>query len=144
MEKAFEDLINLVKENPELPIICMVDSDVVCDDSYGRWLADLGSCHVGEYALYNERYYDDREEFKEDYYCNNDEILDKYFDYSPIVAYSARQNMYNSMDRETNRAIAARLEGYLDKIADEAFKRAIIVNVNTPSNVDEFMDKEEI
>jgi hypothetical protein len=35
------ELLRIVAENPDLPIVAMVDSDIVCED-YGRWLASLG------------------------------------------------------------------------------------------------------
>lgn len=57
------DLIKLIKENPDLPIIPVVDSEVVADD-YGYWMGKWGRCEVTEY--YNGREYfhfkDDDEE----------------------------------------------------------------------------------
>ena len=47
------DLIRLIKENPKLPIIPMVDSEVVADD-YGYWLGKWGGCEVTEYYLGRE------------------------------------------------------------------------------------------
>lgn len=77
-----QELIKLISENPELPILPMVDYEVVCEDG-GRWLGSFGNCYVGEYALFNDRYYDERDEFKEDYldfYC--DELCEKFDIYS--------------------------------------------------------------
>lgn len=48
------DLIKLMQENPDLPIIPMVDSEVVCDDS-GYWMGAWGHCKVTEYYLGRER-----------------------------------------------------------------------------------------
>lgn len=55
-----EKLINLMKENPDLPVIPMVDAEVVGDD-YGYWLGAWGYCEIKEY--YNGR---DRIHFKTD------------------------------------------------------------------------------
>lgn len=101
-----QELIKLISENPELPILPMVDYEVVCEDG-GRWLGSFGSCYVGEYALFNNRYYDERDEFKEDYldfYC--DELCEKFKDEVP--------------------------DEYLNKVADKYFTKAIIVNINLP------------
>lgn len=97
--------LKLIAENPDLPVIPMVDYEIVGED-YGRWLGSFGNAYVGEYALYNDRYYEEREKFKEcyvDYHC--DEL-----------------NLNNSEE----------LEKYLDKIADKYFIKAIIVNIDLP------------
>lgn len=50
------DLIKLMTENPELPVIPMVDTEVVCGDEYGYWMASFGECSVREFVsdYYNE------------------------------------------------------------------------------------------
>ena len=57
------ELIKLIQENPELPIVPMVDSDVVCDDG-GYWMGAWGHCEVTEYYLGREKVHfrDDDEE----------------------------------------------------------------------------------
>ena len=67
-----QELLRIVAENPDLPVVAMVDSDIVCEDC-GRWLGSFGIAYVGEYAIYNEKYYDEREDFIEDYFCQNDD-----------------------------------------------------------------------
>ena len=106
-----QKLIKLISENPELPILPMVDYEVVCEDC-GRWLGSFGNAYVGEYTLFNDRYYDEREEFKEDYldfYC--DELCEKF-------------DIYSDKDK--------RLEKYLNEVADKCFIKAIIVNIDLP------------
>jgi len=46
-----ENLLVLIKENPNLPIKCMVDSEIVPDDYYAWYLADLdiSDAHVDYY-----------------------------------------------------------------------------------------------
>lgn len=46
------EFIELVKANPDLPIIPMVDAEIVGDD-YGWWLGEWGYSEVTEY--YNGR-----------------------------------------------------------------------------------------
>lgn len=110
-----KELLKLVSENPDLPVVPMVDYEVVADDGYSRWLGSFGSVYVGEYALFNDRFYDEREEFKEDYfYRQSDEICEK-FNYDPWD---------NTKNEE--------LEKYLEEVADRFFKKAIIVNIDLP------------
>ena len=45
------DLLQLMKENPDLPVIPMVDSDVVAGDEYGYWMGSIGKCEVREFAI---------------------------------------------------------------------------------------------
>ena len=102
-----KEFLRLIEENPHLPIMPMVDSDIACEDG-GRWLASFGSACVGEYALFNERYYEDRSDFQEDYadfYC--DELY--------------KAGMHDD-----------ELEKYLDEIADKYFIKAIIVHIDLP------------
>ena len=127
-----EKFIQLIKENPELPIVPMVDYEVV-DDGYGWWVGSFGRCCVGEYALFYERYFDDREDFKEFYYDYNDDELCERFGYNPrINKFTVAQNKYTALDLEINSFNEKLLEEYLDKVADEHFTKAIIVYIGLP------------
>lgn len=141
MNDNIKILLDLIKENPELPIICMVDSDIVSED-YGRWMAQIGHCEVGDFATYNERFYDDREGFKEDYYDHNDEILCERFRYNPhMPPYSDALKQYPKADIDANNEAATRLDKYLDEVANRAFKKAILVYIDTPDEIEEFEDE---
>lgn len=63
-KKSLEKLIELVRENPELPIVPMVDGDIVPDDSAMRWMGSWGDCRIDHYLPTRERVYflDDDEE----------------------------------------------------------------------------------
>lgn len=73
-----KELFTLIKNNPDLPIVAYVDSDIVADCGYNRWLASVGSSHVIEYAKvdkygYGEMelvYKDDVEEYERYLYEN--------------------------------------------------------------------------
>jgi hypothetical protein len=77
MKPEIIKLIKLIEENPDLPIVPMVDSEVVADDG-GYWLGKWGRCEVTEY--YQGREYihfrdDDEEDVLKDmvgckYYCD--------------------------------------------------------------------------
>lgn len=140
MNDSIKTLLETIHNNPDLPIICMVDSDIVSED-YGIWMAQIGHCEVGEYATYNERFYDDREEFTEDYYDHNDEILDERFGYNPRMSYPDAQKRYPKADIEANKEAEARLDKYLDEVADRAFTKAILVYIDTPDEIEEFEDE---
>lgn len=55
-----EELFKLMQENPELPVVPMVDYEIIGED-YGRWLGAWGSSYIGEYLIGEERVY-----FRED------------------------------------------------------------------------------
>ena len=57
------NLITLIKENPDLPIVPMVNSEVVAED-YGYWMGKWGNCQITEYYSGRERVHfkDDDEE----------------------------------------------------------------------------------
>lgn len=81
MDKCTENLLKLINENPELPVIPMVDYEVVGDDSCCRWGGSLGTAEIKEYVGY-EMYRDFEETvYKEDsdrimeYLTDHDENL---------------------------------------------------------------------
>lgn len=43
-----KELFKLIKEHPDLPIVPMVDADIVADDS-GYWLGGWGSASIDKY-----------------------------------------------------------------------------------------------
>ena len=49
MDKHTEELLTLIKENPELPVIPMVSYEVVADDTYNWWLGEWSYSKVKEY-----------------------------------------------------------------------------------------------
>lgn len=126
-----EKLLQLVKENPQLPIVPMVYYEIVGDD-YGRWIGKFGNCYVGEYALLDDRYFDDREDFKENYYGWNDDELCEKFNYNPhIHKCSVERGEFSHEELEENEKNEKLLDEYLEKIADKYFIDAIICNIDT-------------
>ena len=53
--KNREELFRVMQENPNLPVIAMVDSEIVADDGYNRWLGAWGHCEICEYFVGEER-----------------------------------------------------------------------------------------
>jgi hypothetical protein len=63
------EIIKLIEENPDLPVVPMVDSEVVADDSYQYWMGKWGECKVTEYYLGNEKVHF-RDDDEEDVLCD--------------------------------------------------------------------------
>lgn len=65
-KKNREELFKLMQEHPELPVVPMVDSDIVADDGYAWWLGHWGRAEVDGYLITDEsvlvRSYDDEED----------------------------------------------------------------------------------
>lgn len=84
MDNLTKALMELINENPELPVITMVDSEVVSDDSYGRWYSSIGLAHVDEYVVYKKHhsdnaniiYKDDIDEIVEDLMGRDEALTD--------------------------------------------------------------------
>lgn len=75
--KNIEKLIKLIKDNPDLPVIPMVETEVVGEDTYSRWMASLGDCRVGDFYVGEERVYTDKEDLAADLVYSNLELDDE-------------------------------------------------------------------
>lgn len=93
-KENLEKLFQLIKENPELPIIPMVDSEIVADIGYSWWMGSWGDAEVDKYICTDERIYlksqedvDIVENFVpyEDYMDMSDEELEDYFENLPWI-----------------------------------------------------------
>lgn len=119
MKENIKELIKLIQENPDLPVIPMVESEAVNYD-FTHTVTSFGKAYVEEYAVYGDGYYSDRESFKEDYYDCHDEELCERFNYNPRLPNSNEEN--NKQERL--------LDEYLDGIVDQYFKKAIVVYIH--------------
>lgn len=50
-------LLDLMKQNPHLPVVPMVDSDVVADDTWGYWMGSWDNSGLDKYYKGEERIY---------------------------------------------------------------------------------------
>ena len=131
-ETNVEKFVRLVTENPNLPVIPMVDYEVV-GDAWGRWVGSFGYCYIGEYTVYQDHYYTDREDFKEEYFNWNDEELCKQFNYNYLITeYATSRGVYTEEQLKANNENEKKMDKYLDKIADGYFIKAIIVCIDLP------------
>lgn len=102
-----KELLEICEKHPDLPIVPLVDSEVCWDES-GWYMGVFGRAEVGEVAGFNDRFFDDRDDFKEYFYdCNTTDIDEAFGDDDNAV------------------------EEYLGRTADEYFKKAIIVYIGT-------------
>ena len=73
-QKEVNNLLKLIKENPELEILPMVDTECVFSDDYSYWMAEWGEARIDEYWCSDERAYFKNYEFDslvEDWIDNN-------------------------------------------------------------------------
>lgn len=70
-----EKFLRLVNENPDLPIIPMVDSEVVAGDDFSSWIGSFGDCRIDSYV--NINYYGENRFFTR---YDDESILQEYFE----------------------------------------------------------------
>ena len=81
MNRGIKNLIELVKQNPDLPIVPMIDSEIVAEDGNMKWLGSWGDAHIDYYLHKDERIYfknADFDDLVEDLMC--DETFENYSD----------------------------------------------------------------
>lgn len=108
LSKTIKELVDLISENPELPIFAWVDGEI-CEDNCGYWLGQFGSASIREYAKVKTY----------DWYEKNYVFKDDYEDY---LNYLLNENE-NLTEKEA-----------IDQILNLDYKKAIFVYVNTPNN----------
>lgn len=113
-----------MSENPELPVFAKVDGEIVYDDGFAWWLGSIGTAEIDEYVIYNERFYDDKGSFCDDYYeCNDDEICN-IFEFEDAYTISPENEKM--------------VDDYIMKIADKIFEKAIFVSVDSPNKYKDY------
>ena len=96
-EKALKKLIELIRLNPDIPVICEVSSDVIGLDEYAYYLAKIGSVELEEIYVGDDHLftYDDEDYYDEDYY---DAVNDYYkTDTAEIMSEEDLQAAYNKI-----------------------------------------------
>lgn len=54
-KENIKELLELIEQNPDLPILPMVDSEIVSDDYCAYWAASWGKARIDSYCFDNER-----------------------------------------------------------------------------------------
>lgn len=141
MIKVIREFIKLVEENPTLPVIAMVDGDIIGTGDYARWLGKINSVELGEYTLFDDLFIDDRGYFEEEYYSSKEDELCEKFEYEPCICKSTvKSGKYTQEEYERNRKNEEKLDAYLEEVAERAFQKAIILYVDVP-NYENFDEK---
>lgn len=129
MKENLQELIRLVQENPELPVVCEVNGEICDGDEYMWGLGELGACWVGSYTFYEGRFYDntDRDAFEEDYFDLHDDELWEEFWHEPRPRLRFDGSRCTPEQRSEDAKKREAIEKRLGEIADQRFKPAIIV-----------------
>lgn len=107
-QENMEELFKLIAKNPDLPVVPMVDSEIVINDGFARWRGTWGSSYIDEILLGQEEVY-----FREDDDpWEVDRVLEKELD---------RETYRNLYEHEFGPAYAAL-----------PWIKAIIVNIDSP------------
>lgn len=86
LKSYIKTLIRLMDEEPNLPVIPIVDYDVVADNNAPYYRGKFGGVHLEECAIMYNQVYTDREQFMEEYYKHYSDVIDeKCNDFSSIV-----------------------------------------------------------
>lgn len=128
--------VELVAENPDLPIVAMVNEDI-CHDYGMYWVGGFSAASIELVGIIGERWYDDVEEFKEVYYDKHSEELCEKFNYNPrICAASVERGEYDQQQFAINCLAEEELELYLDDMVKKYMKRCIVVYIDEPDMTD--------
>lgn len=94
-KERLEELFRMIKENPELPILPMVDSEIVADVFCARWSASWGSAEITEYIIGDERVYFKGDDYPEtvlndckggnDYWEQPEDVVEREYNNLPWV-----------------------------------------------------------
>lgn len=109
MNEGINELLKLVKENPELPIMAMVSGEVCGGNEYAYWMGSIHRCCIDEYLI-DEWYGDGCVRFKSD--ADEDTIIE-----------GIAEQKYDGTDEDYDRA---------EEEIKTLWKRAIIVYVELP------------
>ena len=109
MNENIKDLLKLIEEHPDLPVIPMVGQDIVADCT-GEWVASFGKAEVKKMCIYGENVV-----FREE---KNDIKTVEALELEGLTEGRAREE---SLDK---------LNGYLDELD---WLEAIIVHIETPT-----------
>lgn len=76
--ERLKELFKLIEERPDLPIMPMVDSDVVADSGYCYWSGEWGRCEIDKYIVHEDYGIMFYEQGRPD----TVDIFERYFDYA--------------------------------------------------------------
>lgn len=109
--------IELVQNTGDVPIIPMVDSEIVADDSYGRWTGSFGDSRLTWYYMGHERiHFNDYTEYDEEEIIND----------------LSREDEKRLIPADCTDVYDLSEEQWKEIIGELEWKLAIVVNIDTP------------
>ena len=114
-------LYQLCSENPNLPVIPSVNHDILCDDTYERWIGSIGNVYI-------------------------DEVLENFDDAIIYRSQNTIKGHYETFfEYDDDYDQEASFDAMKAKINALPWKRCIIVEINLPEfeipRVDDYMSK---
>lgn len=107
-QENIKQLLKLIKENPELEILPMIDSECVPCDDYAYWAGRWGAAEVDHYIHFGERIF-----FKENDF---DKLVDEYME-------NEWEHYPNSTDDELE-------DIAIDVVNNYAWVKAVVVKID--------------
>ena len=108
-KNKFKQLLKLIQENPELPIVPMVHIDICDNDDYTYWMGGWGESRLDELLKHEERIY-----FQTDYDDLIEEVIENNFD-----------EWINLSDEQQHELACDIVNGY-------EWKKCIVVRIELP------------
>lgn len=85
-KENLDKLFQLIKENPELPIVPMVDSEIVADDCCSWWMGSWGKAEIDKYLITDEHIY--LHSLDDEYILENSDIAGKFISHEECMSMS--------------------------------------------------------
>lgn len=132
-----ENLARLILENPELPVLCMVEYEVVAGDDCLRWAASLGESKIREYIYHEDGISESVIFWKE----NAEELVDRMVEdverkINPQTVNdpSKTDPLYASLEakEERKRIYEKARQQAWEKVNAMPWIKAIVVNIDLP------------
>lgn len=112
-QSNIEVLLELIKENPDLEILPMVDNEVCAGDEFSRWLGSWGTAKIDEFHV--PKFDEERIYFKS---SDEEKLGDKIFDH-----------LEDNNPSWSDEHLVEQTEKMLSEIK---WEKVIVVNINTP------------
>ena len=106
-----QKLLQLIEENPDLRILPMVNTDIVCDDCYAYWSGNWGEAEIDEVYMPSGK---DRIYFRS---TDEEELIDEVYDVLET------NNEENLSDDELYEKAKKKVEGY-------GWEKVIVVRID--------------
>jgi len=92
-------LLQLINENPKLPIVPMVDLEVCCSEDYSYWMGSWGEARIDHYWSDDERIYFKENDFEDlvQQIIDNDNNYDDDFE---KLSYEEKEKLANEIVEE--------------------------------------------